>query len=223
MPSFEARVTNGSLWSVLSESSSMSAGTRLALLILAALLVIILLTLVVFGVALRRRARDRDAPAGDEPEPAVRSAPASELEGAEYVMSSRAFSRTGSRAAAGGLEVARADSAVCPTCMSEYEATLAFCPRDARPLVPAGQMLEPGRKRGGGVCPSCRRSFDHGVRFCPHDASELTPIAVYTATSRAKPDQPTGIIAKICPQCRRRYDLSASFCARDSTELVVLN
>ncbi|HUH00936.1 MAG TPA: hypothetical protein VML75_03010 [Kofleriaceae bacterium] len=198
----------------------MSAGTRLALVILVALLVMILAFLVVFGLALRRHARDRDAAPEDEPEPVVRAAPAAELEGAEYVMSSRTFSPG---AAGGGLEVARADGAVCPTCMSEYEPTLAFCPRDARPLVPAGQMLEPGRKRGGGMCPSCRRSFDHGVRFCPHDASELTPVAVYTATSRAKPVAPTGIIAKICPQCRRRYDLSASFCARDSTELVVLN
>jgi predicted amidophosphoribosyltransferase len=188
-------------------------------LILAALLVVILAFLVVFGVALRRRSRPVKSQAGDDVEPS-RSAPGAELEGAEYVMSSRTFSPAG---AAGGLEVAPADSSVCPTCMSEYEASMAFCPRDARPLVPASEMMDQRRRRGGGVCPSCKRSFDQGVRFCPHDASELTPIAVYTATSRATRSPPTGIIAKICPQCRRRYDLSASFCARDSTELVVLN
>ncbi len=108
---------------------------------------------------------------------------------------------------------------VCPTCRTEY-AGLAYCPRDARRLVAAEDMLE-GRATGG-MCPRCGRGFDPGLRRCPHDGAELVPPAAYRATR--KPDPPlTGVLGKACPVCRTRYDLSVRFCGKDGHDLVVVN
>lgn len=198
----------------------MSAGARLALLALAGLLILILGFLIVFGVVLRRRARESEPAPGPTPR-RVTLGREVHVEGTEYVTRPRELPRA-LGAGGGGLEVARDDGMICPTCRREYDTGLSYCPHDARPLIPRHELHEPRRKEGS-VCPSCNRSYDAGVRFCPHDATELCAVAVYSVTTRGLDRKPTGIIAKICPQCQQRYDLSATFCAKDSTELVVIN
>jgi predicted amidophosphoribosyltransferase len=117
---------------------------------------------------------------------------------------------------------------VCPSCRRDYAGSLRYCPRDARRLVAASELVEtrsalPREKsRTGSVCPACKRSYDRALRFCPHDAAELVPGALYAVTEVAEFDV-VGDQAKICPQCRRRHDLAATFCSRDGAELVVLN
>jgi hypothetical protein len=114
----------------------------------------------------------------------------------------------------------------CPTCRRRYESPLKYCPRDARPLVPASEL---DRVKSGGVCPGCRRAFDPAVRFCPHDAAELVPLSIYQATHAGEaadeePEPGSGDCAgKICPECRSRHELAAMFCGVDGSELVAIN
>jgi len=122
--------------------------------------------------------------------------------------------------AGGGLAVA-SSGLVCPTCRTEYHG-MSFCPRDARRLVPAEEMVA-GIRGAGGMCTICGRAHEPGLRRCPHDGGDIIPSALYVATSRRRDLAPTGVMAKVCPLCRERADLSSRFCGRDGHELVVIN
>ncbi len=120
----------------------------------------------------------------------------------------------------GGLAVA-SSGLVCPTCRTEYSG-VTYCPRDARRLVAAEEMLA-GARSAGGMCMSCGRAFEPGLRRCPHDGAEIVLAALYLASRRRRDAAPTGVMAKVCPVCRDQADLSARFCGRDGHELVVVN
>lgn len=170
------------------------------------------LAAVALAVGLAAWTRRRRRPPAEAPSPPAAEPPRTR----PPIAVVRAVRRPGTTA--GGLEVA-ASGMVCPTCRTEY-AGLAYCPRDARRLVAAEDMLE-GRATGG-MCPRCGRGFDPGLRRCPHDGAELVPPAAYRATR--KPDPPlTGVLGKACPVCRTRYDLSVRFCGKDGHDLVVVN
>jgi len=119
--------------------------------------------------------------------------------------------------------VASDERVACPTCGQEFDASLRFCPADARGLVPLADVAERARE-GSSACVTCNRAFEMGVRYCPHDASELVPIAVYEAT-RGKVGHlaAVGVTGRICPECRRQLDLAARFCPYDGAELVNLH
>lgn len=185
------------------DAAGIPASARIVLLCLIGLLLVILGFLIAFALIIRRR------PAADGARPTARGEGRGSGEGGRVGV-----------AVAGGLAVARSETMGCPTCRRHYEAALAYCPRDARKLVPSSRLEA---RAGGTVCPACRRGFDPGTRFCAHDGSELVPVAVYEATRGDADLEPTGVMAKICPQCRSRHDLAATYCGRDGSELVAIN
>ena len=115
---------------------------------------------------------------------------------------------------------------VCPSCMREYPQGNAFCPVDARKLVPAEELSD--RRPPGVRCPRCRRAFEPSTRFCPVDADELVPQAIFDATHDHEHDHGDDLhggdgSGKICPLCACKYGIDASFCGKDGSELVTVN
>jgi predicted amidophosphoribosyltransferase len=128
-----------------------------------------------------------------------------------------------SAARSAGRGQAGAPILVCPACQREYDASLQFCPHDARELVsasdPAARAAAPGM-----TCPSCRRSFDAMKRFCPFDGDDLVPLTLAAGGAAvAAVALGVGLLGKICPHCSRRYQSDATFCGRDGSALVSVN
>jgi hypothetical protein len=203
------------------------AGTTEPLLIaVIGLLALVILGLVALAILLRRRNRTQAAPPVAPPR-----APTTSTAGSPLRPRPRPSQLRGG-ASGGGLAVATSTATVCPTCRTEYHG-MTYCTRDARRLVPPEDMLGgPGlgpmralSRSAGLVCMACRRAYEPGLRSCPHDGNELVPFSVYNATRprRARPTEPTGVIARICPVCGTKYDLSARFCGHDAGQLVVIN
>jgi uncharacterized protein YbaR (Trm112 family) len=206
-----------------------SAQPKPLLIAVIGLLALVIVGLIALAILLRRRNRAQAAAAAVTPPrppvvaPAVPLPPRPRPRPAQH-------HRGG--ATGGGLAVATSSAMVCPTCRTEYHG-LTYCTRDARRLVPPDEMLGgPGlgpmralSRSAGLVCMACRRAYEPGLRSCPHDGNELVPFPVYNATRprRAKPTEPTGVIARICPVCSTKYDLSARFCGHDAGQLVVIN
>jgi hypothetical protein len=209
-------------------STSVLAGTAEPLLIaVVSLLALVIAGLVALALLLRRRNRQ---PAAVAPPPVRPPATAAALP-----LPPRPRPRPSQHmrgGGGGGLAVATSSAMVCPTCRTEYHG-MTYCTRDARRLVPPEDMLGgaglgPMRalsRSAGLVCMACRRAYEPGLRSCPHDGTELVPFPVYNATRprRAKPTEPTGVIARICPVCGSKYDLNARFCGHDAGQLVVIN
>ena len=210
-------------------SSTIAAplSTQALLVIVVGLLALVILGLVAMVVLLRRRAKTLPQQPAGEPAlvPMSASAPV-----APRPRPKPAVTRGGGGA---GLAVATSSAMVCPTCRTEYHG-MTYCTRDARRLVPPEEMLGGGHlgaaralgRSAGLVCMACRRAYEPGLRSCPHDGNELVPYTVYNATrprSRAKTNEPTGVVARICPVCSAKYDLNARFCGHDAGELVVIN
>lgn len=199
----------------------MGAGVRVALFGLIGVLLLTLGFLIGYAVLVRRR-----------PVPAPPRRAAAPPAGTPSAVSPRhaagptpSFGSGGAGASAETVAVAAMPQGpmACPSCRREFEASVRFCPHDARKLMPASDIVERSRASGS-VCPRCRRAYDAGVRFCPHDAEELVPVSLWEAT-HGKEQQvvPSGILAKLCPQCGMRYDLVSTFCAKDGAELVTIN
>jgi hypothetical protein len=155
-----------------------------------------------------------------------------------YILWLRARTRVaraaaGSRGRAGSGARGGAESAapglVCPACQREYDASLQFCPHDARELVPSSDPA--ARAAAPGVtCPGCRRSFDAMKRFCPFDGDELVPLTLALGSAGVSATLAVGglgvgleLMGKICPHCSRRYESDATFCGRDGSALVSVN
>ncbi len=111
----------------------------------------------------------------------------------------------------------------CPTCKRRYPPVMKFCPRDARPLIPAATLA--GNDAQLGVsCRLCRRSFDPSTRYCPFDAEELgAGVPTFVPPESSQPASASGAAGKICPICGHHFRVDDIFCGRDGSDLVPLN
>lgn len=199
---------------------------RGTLIVVVVLLAVIIGALAALFVMLVRRRREAVAPVA-VPVP-LPTAPAVLPAIAVAPLRARRRMPSAPPVSSGGLAIASATSAasgmVCPTCRAEYQG-FTYCPRDARRLVAAEDMLSGGRGPGG-VCLVCRRGFEPGLRRCPHDGGDIAPAGLYWAMRGRRVREPTpmsGVTAKVCPVCRQRHDLAARFCGNDGAELHVIN
>jgi uncharacterized protein YbaR (Trm112 family) len=151
------------------------------------------LSLVAYLVIPRLRPSVR-APAPRAPEPAQRTASATELvcptcareypAGLKYCPAdARPLVPSANAQGAGGRGLA------CPVCKRSFDGGKRFCPYDAEELVVVSAPMT--------------------ARRAPRAAGSPPGLA--------------HVLGKICPHCSKRYESEATFCGRDGSELVSIN